>query len=923
MILELNYNDTWEDVSDSISQDSVIRNLKLHSDLSPTINTLKFKIIKNNDLIQSVMAANTVYVRAWEDEDMTIPYFYGTLEADFSVKVASRVEGMSCEAVDLAWMFKTELDSSLGYDGYYLMNGEEPEKSLVHLLLGETEFPVDLISDQSFDMTIDYFYVDDGETVEDTLTQLLGEFGYLYNVEIDGTFKLYPFVPVVISSDNVLDNSNMLGTLEIEKNESAASSVTVNYRSICHETDRLVATDTTDGTDTYSCNIDIEADGCYPEDSEDDDVYMEYSYNDYDLIRVENASLEWDGQSDLSVLKFEADDLEAIVCIKNDNGANTRTLYQLDIRGDVYYYSDYNSEYVSNGTYTDEEEEFDAYYIQDSSEAASLAQKRANYWKYAQFNYSAESRSQYSIGSFVTLEDSTLGISTVCQIIEIKDKPKNKGLYAYTLVGAGEYELLEDTSSRKVLTWSTTQETTPPYYTWIKYSSQEDGTGMTDSPTDTTLYIGIAANQTSSTESDNPTDYTWSRYVGDGGYSVQLTLPTYTFPASSEGYVDKTVITTQVQALKGDDVVEIVVSRLTAPEGMEIVQTGTTLEITVEGSLLADSGSLTIPVQIWVPVSGTVFGRGSSVYGRDGQIYGRTINSEEATAFELTFTWAKAIQGATGESGADGSDGIDFTASSYLGKYNGSHPDEYNAGNFWLVYDTDDNPIQRGIWAYDGTELSRFADNSGTNSPYVSLCLSDILWAVNNEFGSVSDYGDIDFVNNLVSSNGFITRLGAQILTISEGGKITTEDYEEGGETGFQLDGSTGQIKANSAVLNQAEVSGVISASSLFIPWAGSNGEDQGTKIYATHESVSAGYKSIKEVAVSAGAVLFITYSGDSVSGSATVLIDSLESGRTYYSDDHLTLTGTTSPVILEDDFALRVSVGEVADVEIRALYIL
>ena len=55
------------------------------------------------------------------------------------------------------------------------------------------------------------------------------------------------------------------------------------------------------------------------------------------------------------------------------------------------------------------------------------------------------------------------------------------------------------------------------YYTWIKYSDNPDGTGLYDTPTANTLYIGISVNNTSQTESSNKTDYVWSRFRGEDG----------------------------------------------------------------------------------------------------------------------------------------------------------------------------------------------------------------------------------------------------------------------------------------------------------------------------------------------------------------------------------------------------------------------
>lgn len=58
------------------------------------------------------------------------------------------------------------------------------------------------------------------------------------------------------------------------------------------------------------------------------------------------------------------------------------------------------------------------------------------------------------------------------------------------------------------------------YYTWVAYSDNADGTGMYQQPKDTTKYIGIAVNKETAAESNNPSDYTWSKFKGEDGQSV-------------------------------------------------------------------------------------------------------------------------------------------------------------------------------------------------------------------------------------------------------------------------------------------------------------------------------------------------------------------------------------------------------------------
>ncbi len=65
-----------------------------------------------------------------------------------------------------------------------------------------------------------------------------------------------------------------------------------------------------------------------------------------------------------------------------------------------------------------------------------------------------------------------------------------------------------------------TGEDGQPTYTWIVYSDVESPATSADiyqSPTESTKYIGISTNHTNQTESDDPADYTFSRFKGEIG----------------------------------------------------------------------------------------------------------------------------------------------------------------------------------------------------------------------------------------------------------------------------------------------------------------------------------------------------------------------------------------------------------------------
>lgn len=53
-------------------------------------------------------------------------------------------------------------------------------------------------------------------------------------------------------------------------------------------------------------------------------------------------------------------------------------------------------------------------------------------------------------------------------------------------------------------------------YTWIRYAEDANGTGISNSP-DSKSYIGLAYNKETASESNNPSDYTWSKITGKDG----------------------------------------------------------------------------------------------------------------------------------------------------------------------------------------------------------------------------------------------------------------------------------------------------------------------------------------------------------------------------------------------------------------------
>ncbi|WP_153465145.1 Gp37-like protein [Sediminibacillus terrae] len=182
-------------------------------------------------------------------------------------------------------------------------------------------------------------------------------------------------------------------------------------------------------------------------------------------------------------------------------------------------------------------------------------------------------------------------------------------------------------------------------YTWIRYADDEQGNGMSNIP-DGKEYIGLSYNNVEQTESDDPADYSWSKYKGDKGE-------------------------------KGE----------TGPQGIQ-----------------GPPGEDGQPRFTWIRYADDVNGNGMSNYPDGKRYIGLAHN--KTTATESTdpsdYTWAK-IEGETGPQGPEGdqgprgpqgpnivdtntSFGVNWLVADYIKSLNG-----LNVGNGQFVVDDDGN----------------------------------------------------------------------------------------------------------------------------------------------------------------------------------------------------------------------------------------
>ena len=140
-------------------------------------------------------------------------------------------------------------------------------------------------------------------------------------------------------------------------------------------------------------------------------------------------------------------------------------------------------------------------------------------------------------------------------------------------------------------------------YIWVKYAQDENGTGLTDNPTNA-VYIGIAFNKDEKQESENPNDYTWTRIKGNDGeaaYTIILQNENITFSVSHTNNISlmDQSFETSVTVFKGTDpIIDFTVDTVKSDYGITVTQNDETITFSVEAGdkIGSDYGKFTIPI---------------------------------------------------------------------------------------------------------------------------------------------------------------------------------------------------------------------------------------------------------------------------------------------------------------------------------------
>ena len=237
-------------------------------------------------------------------------------------------------------------------------------------------------------------------------------------------------------------------------------------------------------------------------------------------------------------------------------------------------------------------------------------------------------------------------------------------------------------------------------YTWIAYSDSPDGEPMYQTPSDTTKYIGIAVNKESAQESDNPSDYTWSKFRGEDGTSFNLKgskNDSSELPQDGNAVGDAWLIDGDLWVWDGDKWVNA--GNIQGPQGPQGEQ-GIPGEAGKDGAPGHDGKTTYFHIKYSSNENGNPMTETPNLY------IGTYVDFTEADSDDPSdYTWSR-FQGYDGEQGIPGTNGVDGKTSYLHIKYSDDGGKTFTANNgetpgAWIGVMTDTN-------ADDSTDPSEY-----------------------------------------------------------------------------------------------------------------------------------------------------------------------------------------------------------------------
>jgi hypothetical protein len=323
IIVKFKFDTGWYDVSNKTRVKDFFTEKYIYKSLKPTIDICRFKI-KYDQFILSKLLLATYDIEAVVTRDGK-PYFKGVVKPSYLMKSKSKVEWVEVQLDDNGYKLDKSINEDFILNNVYLCNSNVVtsatengcKQSLVHYLLYKagydaSVFEYPLVSN----IVLSYFIhlkaqpdtnndalskIPYGGSYKELLTNILFQYGFTYYFDDAGRIRLFNYKDTNIAASTSVNNTNMIDTLTVEKNEPTYDAVEISWYGNEVLRDQLLFVDdggTASGLHPYG-NMYVAPNTYYPTTSNANtmtDVYYNIQFEDgrktEDIISINNTVLD-------------------------------------------------------------------------------------------------------------------------------------------------------------------------------------------------------------------------------------------------------------------------------------------------------------------------------------------------------------------------------------------------------------------------------------------------------------------------------------------------------------------------------------------------------------------------------------------------------------------------------------------------------
>jgi len=439
------------DVSDLVMRKTCQRSRRIWNKLSPTVNTLTFSI-RFSSTIHNLLMTTDKDILITVTKNSTA-WFTGIVRPNFDIIELSRIDTTRIECVDRGFLLQRKIMTSINWTNYDVCKPSGTGTSIVHQLLvaaGLTAGDADAAIPAVAKLIPNYIVIKGDTTYWDALSKITFEYGYAFYFTDAGKLQLYNFAPASVSAGaNVLNagaGGNMLGSFRISRAQREYDGVRVKWWEQDTFGSVVVASDTTGGTATLKCNIPLAAGAYYPVDSDTKDIYIDYEYNNYEIVGVNGCVLDIIAESGIIVDTFTDELKRAKLKIHNEDSAQ-HYITKLDVIGNAICKTVLNWTETPNPLISDKILDIETDWIYAQADAEKLSSATTRYYKYVAFIYYAKSKTAFNPGDIVAVQETSwLSINNTCVVTEAVDNLFTEEI-SYQLEGITAYTALSTSTS--------------------------------------------------------------------------------------------------------------------------------------------------------------------------------------------------------------------------------------------------------------------------------------------------------------------------------------------------------------------------------------------------------------------------------------------------------------------------------------------